>query len=51
LWSGSTKLISVSYSGVMNQSLPLAPGTYHLIFVARNTLGQKATATRDITVK
>jgi len=51
LWSGSTKLISVSYSGVMNQKLALASGTYHLTFVARNSAGQKATATRDITVK
>ena len=51
LWSGSTKLINVRYSGIMNQPLTLAPGTYHLTFVAVNTLGQKATATRDITVK
>ena len=51
LWSGSTKLASVSNSGVMNQSVPLASGTYHLIFAARNLAGQKITATRDITVK
>ena len=51
LWSGSTKLISVSYSPTMNQQLALSPGTYHLTFVARNSAGQKATATRDITVK
>ena len=51
LWSGSTKLVSVDNSGVMNQSVPLAPGTYHLVFDARNTAGTKVTATRDITVK
>ncbi len=51
LWSGSTKLISVSYSGTMNQPLALAPGTYHLTFDARNSAGLKVTATRDITVK
>jgi hypothetical protein len=51
LWSGSTKLINVRYSGIMNQPLTLAPGTYHLTFVAVNTIGTKATATRDITVK
>jgi len=51
LWSGSTKLITVRYSGIMNQPLALAPGTYHLTFVAVNTIGTKATATRDITVK
>jgi len=51
LWSGSTKLVSVDNSGTMNQSVALAAGTYHLIFVARNTAGTKVTATRDITVK
>jgi len=51
LWSGSTKLVSVDNSGIMNQSLPLAAGTYHLSFVARNTAGARVTATRDITVK
>jgi hypothetical protein len=51
LWSGSTKLLSVSNSGVMNQSLSLAAGSYHLIFVARNISGTHEYATRDITVK
>ncbi|WP_109487041.1 hypothetical protein [Occallatibacter savannae] len=51
LWSGSTKLASVDNSGVMNQSVSLAAGSYHLTFVARNTAGTKVTATRDITVK
>ncbi|HTM15399.1 MAG TPA: Ig-like domain-containing protein [Terracidiphilus sp.] len=51
LWSGSTKLVSVADSGTMSQSVPLAAGTYHLTFVARNTAGLKVTATRDITVK
>ena len=51
LWSGSTKLVSVANSGTMNQSVALAPGSYHLIFVARNSAGLKVTATRDITVK
>ena len=51
LWSGSTKLVSVDNSGVMNQSVPLGAGTYHLTFVARNMAGTKVTATRDISVK
>ena len=51
LWSGSTKLVSVDNSGTMSQSVPLSAGTYHLIFVARNTAGTRVTATRDITVK
>jgi len=51
LWSGSTKLVSVDNSGTMNVSVALAAGTYHLVFVARNTAGLKVTATRDITVK
>jgi hypothetical protein len=41
----------VDNSGVMNQSVALAPGTYHLIFDARNTAGTRVTAARDITVK
>ncbi|MBS1806060.1 MAG: VCBS repeat-containing protein [Acidobacteria bacterium] len=51
LWSGSTKLVSVANSGTMNQSVSLAAGTYHLIFVARNAAGTKVTAARDITVQ
>jgi hypothetical protein len=51
LWSGSTKLLSVSNSGVMNQSLSLGAGSYHLTFVARNVSGTHEYATRDITVK
>ena len=51
LWSGSTKLVSVANSGTMNQTVSLAPGTYHLSFVARNSAGTRVTATRDITVK
>jgi len=51
LWSGSTKLLSVSNSGIMNQSLALASGSYHLIFDARNSAGTHVSATRDITVK
>jgi hypothetical protein len=51
LWSGSTKLINVRYSGVMNQPLALAPGTYKLTFVAYNDNGTRVTATRTITVK
>jgi len=51
LWSGSTKLVSIANSGTMNQAVALAAGTYHLVFVARNTAGLKVTATRDITVK
>ncbi len=51
LWSGSTKLLSVSNSGIMNQSLSLAAGSYHLVFDARNSSGVHEYATRDITVK
>ena len=51
LWSGSTKLINVRYSGIMNQPLALAPGTYKLTFVAYNDNGTRVTATRTITVK
>ena len=51
LWSGSTKLVSIDDSGIMNQSVSLPVGTYHLSFVARNTAGTRVTATRDITVK
>jgi hypothetical protein len=51
LWSGNTKLLSVSNSGVMNQSLSLAPGSYKLIFTAYNAAGTThVNATRDITV-
>ena len=50
LWSAGAKLASVSNSGAMNQSLSLAPGTYHLAFTAYNTTGTHVSATRDITV-
>lgn len=50
LWSGSTKLASVSNSGIMNQTVSLAPGSYHLTFSAYNTSGTHEYATRDITV-
>jgi hypothetical protein len=51
LWSGSTKLASVS-NGTMDQTVSLAPGSYELTFDAYNS--SKTTheyATRDITVK
>ena len=50
LWSGSTKLASVSNSGTLQQSVSLSPGTYHLTFDARNSAGQHQYAYRDITV-
>jgi hypothetical protein len=50
LWNGSTKLASVSNSGIMNQSLSLAPGSYSLIFTAYNTTGTDVKVTRDFTV-
>lgn len=50
LWNGSTKLINVRNSGVMDQSLTLAPGSYTLTLVAYNTTGTRVTASRDITV-
>ena len=51
LWNGSTKLLSASNSGVMDQSLSLAPGSYHLTFDARSSSGVHEYSTRDITVK
>jgi hypothetical protein len=51
LWSGSTKLATVRYSGVMDQQVTLAPGTYKLTFNAYNSYGTHAYATRTITVK
>jgi hypothetical protein len=50
LWSGNTKLASVSNSGTMDQSVPLAPGTYHLTFDARSSSGDHQYAYRDVTV-
>jgi hypothetical protein len=50
LWNGSTKLASVSNSGIMNTTVSLAPGAYHLTFSAYNTSGTHEYATRDITV-
>lgn len=50
LWNGSTKLLSVSNSGVMDQSLSLAPGSYSLIFTAYSTTGTDVKITRDFTV-
>jgi hypothetical protein len=50
LWNGSTKLLSED-NGTMDQSLSLAPGSYHLTFDARNSSGTHEYATRDITVQ
>ncbi len=50
LWSGSTKLANVRNSGVMDQSLALAAGSYTLTFDAYNSSGTHVYATRDITV-
>jgi hypothetical protein len=51
LWSGSTKLLNVRNSGVMDQSLSLAPGSYQLIFTAYNSAGTTHVyATRNIAV-
>jgi len=51
LWNGSTKLVSVDNSGIMDQSLSLAPGSYKLTFDAYNTSGTHVYAYRDITVQ
>lgn len=51
LWNGGTKLLTVRDSGIMDQSLSLAAGSYHLTFDARNRAGNHEYATRDITVK
>lgn len=51
LWNGGTKLLSVD-SGAMDQTVSLAPGTYHLTFDAYNSAKTvHEYATRDITVK
>jgi 6-phosphogluconolactonase (cycloisomerase 2 family) len=50
LWNGSTKLLSEA-NGTMDQTVSLAPGSYTLTFVARNSSGTDEYATRDITVK
>lgn len=50
LWNKDTKLLNED-NGVMDGSVSLAPGTYKLIFDARNTSGTHVYATRDITVK
>jgi len=50
LWDGNTKLLSENTGG-MSDSLSLAPGSYHLIFSARNSSGVHEYATRDITVQ
>jgi hypothetical protein len=50
LWNGSTKLLSED-NGIMDQSLSLAPGSYHLTFDARNSSGTHEYATREITVQ
>ena len=49
LWNGGTKLLSED-NGIMDGSVSLAPGTYHLTFDARNSTGTHEYATRDITV-
>jgi phosphatidylserine decarboxylase len=50
LWNGSTKLLSED-NGIMDQSLSLTPGSYHLTFDARSSSGTHEYATRDITVQ
>jgi hypothetical protein len=49
LWNGSTKLASVD-GDTMDQPVTLAPGSYHLTFVARNTSGTHEYAYRDVTI-
>jgi hypothetical protein len=51
LWNGSTKLVSVDNSGIMDQALSLAPGSYKLTFDAYNTSDTHVYAYRDITVQ
>lgn len=51
LWNGSTKLLSVDNSGIMDQTLSLAPGSYKLTFDAYDTSGTHEYAYRDITVQ
>lgn len=50
LWNGNTKLLTERDTGVMDQSLSLSPGSYHLIFDAYNTAGVHEYAARDVTV-
>jgi len=51
LWNGSTKLLSLDNSGIMDQTLSLAPGSYKLTFDAYNSSGTHEYAYRDITVQ
>jgi hypothetical protein len=51
LWNGSTKLLSIDNSGIMDQPLSLAPGSYKLTFDAYNTAGTHEYAYSDITVQ
>jgi hypothetical protein len=49
LWNGNTRLLNED-SGVMDQSLALAPGSYDLVFDAENSSGVHEYVTRNITV-
>ncbi|HEX8713807.1 MAG TPA: Ig-like domain-containing protein, partial [Terracidiphilus sp.] len=50
LWNNSTKLLDERNTGIMDDSVTLAPGSYTLTFVASNTAGVHEYTTRDITV-
>jgi hypothetical protein len=51
LWNGSTKLLTVRDSGVMDQTISLAPGSYRLTFVAYNSAGYHVYSKSDFTVQ
>lgn len=51
LWNGSTKLLTVRNSGVMDQTISLAPGSYQLTFVAYNSAGNHVYFKSDFTVQ
>ena len=49
LWNGNTRLLNED-SGVMDQSISLAPGSYDLVFDVENASGVHESVTRNITV-
>lgn len=51
LWANGTKLLTERNSGTMDQSVSMNPGSYHLVFDARDAAGNHQYAARDITVK
>lgn len=51
LWNGSTKLLTVRNSSVMDQTISLAPGSYRLTFDAYNSAGTHVRSLSAFTVQ